>query len=160
MVKRYSHATQKFSTCSATRTNFGGWYQPGLAAVERLVKQNGFDAILSTSPPRVPTLLQHTSRGVTVSRGSWTCAIRVRGVGIRKCKLIGSELFYRRLFLKCARQASAIVVNTERFRDCLKAEHPELAGKVRRHPNGCTVEQASEVTNEVLPATFFYRALW
>lgn len=118
---------------------FAGWYRPALSAAEKLLRQMPFDAIVSTSPPRVTHFLayqlalRHNLPWVMDLRDPWykdTDAVESKTI----------DDLYQWLFIKYAGQADAIVMNTERLRQHIIHNVPAIAAKAITIPNGASVQ--------------------
>ena len=126
-----------------------GWREPALAAAERLLASDSFDAVLSTSPPRVSHMVaarlrrRHGLPWVMDLRDPWFSSWN----SPRHERSVRSRL-HRRLFSRHAALASAIVTNTERLRAEIARALSE-SSRVVCIPNGLPtglVRQPSEAT--------------
>lgn len=114
-----------------------GWQQPALQAANNAIQQIGFDAIVSTSPPRVAHLIAR--RLARQHHLPWIMDLRDPWYGEWEAEATNSKLrtrLHQRLFEGCAEQASAIVLNTEAFRDHLIERYPRLRPRLFCVPNG------------------------
>jgi hypothetical protein len=121
-----------------------GWYRPALRAAEDAIGRIGFDAILSTSPPRVAALIartlarRHGLPWVMDIRDPWSAwyeSATTRASGTASFRFLQD-----RLFRSCVMTAAAIVHNTERLRQLTCRMVPEATAKTRCVPNGCDAE--------------------
>lgn len=113
-----------------------GWRQPALEAAEKLLREQQFDLIISTSPPRVAHLVALE----LANRHNLPWVMDLRDPWYKDIDEIGSptiEAAYDRLLLPCFRRADKIVLNTGRLRDDVNERWPEFAGKTIAIPNGC-----------------------
>src|SRR5579872_4572941 len=95
-----------------------GWLQPGLQAANQAMRQVGFDALYSTSPPRIAHLIAR--RLAREHHLPWIMDLRDPWYGEWEAGMRNSELqrrLHERLFEQCAAQAGAIVLNTEALRE-------------------------------------------
>jgi len=117
-----------------------GWLRPAVRAAAEVARRAPFDAILSTSPPRVAALA--AARIASHLRIPWIMDVRDPWVGWyhTQTSYYGQHLvldaLQRRLFRRCVRQASLIVHNTERLRLLTCQLAPDVATKTRCVPNG------------------------
>jgi hypothetical protein len=129
---------------------YAGWHGPALKAARNLASRLPFDAVLSTSPPRVTHLI---ARDVARELGiPWVMDLRDpwqtgAGGGPLDARLVAAR--HERLFARYAREASAIVANTDRYRLKLAAEHPDLAARIVAIPNGCVPRAPSPAADAV-----------
>jgi glycosyltransferase involved in cell wall biosynthesis len=118
-----------------------GWRRPALRAVEEAMRRVGFDAILSTSPPRVATLVaaslakRHRLPWVMDLRDPWWGWYHTSTSHDGRYAPVG--FLQQRLFRRCVRNASLVVHNTERLRQLTCRIAPEASSKTRCIPNGC-----------------------
>ncbi len=114
----------------------GGWRLPALAAADKLLAEQRFDLILSTSPPRVVHLIALE----LANRHNLPWVMDLRDPWYKDIDEVGSKVLqaaYNRLFVPCLRRADKIVLNTGRLCQDVNAEWPEVAGKTIAIPNGC-----------------------
>lgn len=117
-----------------------GWRRPAVRAADAVIRRERFDAILSTSPPRVAALA--AARIASRHRIPWIMDVRDPWVGWyhTATSYYGQhpvlDALQTRLFRRCVRQASLIVHNTERLRQLTCRMAPEVAAKTRCVPNG------------------------
>jgi glycosyltransferase involved in cell wall biosynthesis len=134
-----------------------GWLRPAVRAAAEVIRRERFDAILSTSPPRVATLA--AARIAREQRIPWIMDVRDPWVGwyYTPTSYYGSNVvldaLQTRLFRRCVRQASLIVHNTERLRLLTCQMAPDVTAKTRCVPNG--IDSAwSAPRDGTRPATF------
>lgn len=126
--------------------HLAGWYQPAIAMAEKALLKVNFDAVISTSPPRVAHLIAYRLAGryklpwVMDLRDPWYDTWKESG---DRSKTL--EVLYRHLFNKCAKRADAIVLNTERLREQIINQMPEVTGKAITIPNGCPLPPSDAV---------------
>ena len=132
-----------------------GWRGPALRAGDRLLATQRFDAILSTSPPRVAHMVasrlsrRHGIPWIMDLRDPWYDAeSAVRAVAGVRPRLYGL------LFARHARQAALLVANTERHRRHLEEGQGIDARRTACVPNGLHLTSASQSGNDA-PATSF-----
>jgi hypothetical protein len=117
-----------------------GWYESAVRAGEAVLSAQRFDAIVSTSPPRVASKVAATL--ARRRRLPWVMDLRdpwwgsysralARDNGI---PLLGTV--HDRRFRSFVRQADIVVHNTDRLRQLTCRLVPELAAKARFVPNG------------------------
>jgi glycosyltransferase involved in cell wall biosynthesis len=130
-----------------------GWYRPALRVAEQVHRRVGFDALLSTSPPRVAALVasrlsrRHQLPWVMDLRDPWQMSWEESTASAMTRTLLA------RLFRRCARRAHRIVHNTERLRLLTCRLVPEAAGKTLCIPNG--VDPAwKPVRDDAAPSVF------
>ena len=115
-----------------------GWQRTAVTAANSLMKQHKFDVILSTSPPRTAHLIANEiarRHGVP-----WIMDLRDPWYGEWAAEYTDSRLLksmYHKLYVRCAKQATIVVANTERLRSQLQLSVPERAEHVVTIPNGC-----------------------
>jgi hypothetical protein len=132
-----------------------GWYAPALKAAEEAHKQFNFDAIISTSPPRVVHLI---ARKLTMRHGlRWVMDLRDPwydewNPGAPQSNFLKTQ--YRKLFNKCASRADVVVLNTERLRQHVIQHTPELADKSLAIPNGCSLRASIASPSSMFPDRF------
>jgi glycosyltransferase involved in cell wall biosynthesis len=121
-----------------------GWYRPALRAANDAMSRVGFDAVVSTSPPRVAALIAESlSRRYRVP---WVMDLRDPWWGwyltatSQFDRQPVMDLLQRRLFRRCVSRASLVVHNTERLRQLTCRLIPGAASKTRCVPNGCAPE--------------------
>lgn len=123
-----------------------GWHRPGVAAGEAAIRRVGFDAILSSSPPRTVHSIAHH---LAVRHGlPWV--MDLRDPWYRNSNALPSptlEALQQRLFIKYARRADVVVLNTERLRRHVADVTPQLVTKITAIPNGC-IPQAQAATKD------------
>jgi glycosyltransferase involved in cell wall biosynthesis len=116
-----------------------GWLRPAVPAADEVLRRQPFDAILSTSPPRVAAHVgariarQHRLPWIMDLRDPWW------GWYHTPTDYHGHPLLnalHTREFRRFARQASLIVHNTERLRQLTCRLVPDVAEKTRCVPNG------------------------
>ncbi len=120
-----------------------GWREPGLEAAEKLLAQQKFDAIFSTSPPRVV----HSIALELSRRHNLPWLMDLRDPWYKDVDEINSKMLdraYERLFLPCLERADKIVLNTNRLLDDVTRNYPQAAAKGAAIPNGCSVVAAPE----------------
>jgi glycosyltransferase involved in cell wall biosynthesis len=121
-----------------------GWLRPAVRAAAQTIRRQPFDAILSTSPPRVATLA--AARIAMRHRIPWIMDVRDPWVGWyhTPTSYYGQhpllDALQARLFRRCVRQASVIVHNTERLRLLTCQMAPDVTAKTRSVPNGIDSE--------------------
>jgi glycosyltransferase involved in cell wall biosynthesis len=129
-----------------------GWYRPALRAAEELLRRVDFDALISTSPPRVAALVardlsrRHRLPWVMDLRDPWV-DWAPDGIGAKS-----TQVLLGRLFRSCAARADLIVHNTERMRLLTGRLVPESAGKTLSIPNGC--DPRWQVQENAFPTAF------
>jgi glycosyltransferase involved in cell wall biosynthesis len=115
-----------------------GWYAPALKAGDELLGREKFDAIFSTSPPRVVHSIalelarRHNLPWIMDLRDPW-----YKDVDELNSKLLDSA--YERLFLPCLSHADKIVLNTNRLLDDVVQHYPRAKDKSIAIPNGCRI---------------------
>ena len=115
-----------------------GWRQPALQAAEKLLAREKFDAILSTSPPRVV----HSIALELARRHNLPWLMDLRDPWYKDVDEVNSKTLdraYERLFLPCLARADKIVLNTNRLLDDVVQNYPQAASKSVAIPNGCSV---------------------
>jgi len=134
-----------------------GWLRPAVRAAAEIIGRERFDAILSTSPPRVATLA--AARIAREQRIPWIMDVRDPWVGWyhTPTSYYGQnpllDALQTRLFRRCVRQASLVVHNTERLRLLTCHMAPDVTAKTRCVPNG--IDSAwSAPRDGTRPATF------
>lgn len=132
-----------------------GWYQPALKAAELAHQEFNFDALVSTSPPRVSHLI---ARRLAIHTGlPWVMDLRDPWYDEWNADAPQSKSLlaqYRRLFKKCARRADTVVLNTERLREYVVRTMPELVNKAIAIPNGCSLRPSTAPLQAQLPDKF------
>ena len=122
-----------------------GWFAPALKAAEELLEREKFDAIFSTSPPRVVhSIALDLSRRYNLP---WVMDLRdpwYKDVDEVNSKLLDSA--YERLFLPCLARADKIVLNTNRLLDDVVQHYPQARAKSIAIPNGCRLGPAGETS--------------
>jgi glycosyltransferase involved in cell wall biosynthesis len=132
-----------------------GWYTSALYAAEEAHKEFHFDAIVSTSPPRVAHLIarklaeRHGLRWVMDLRDPW---YDEWNPGAPQSKALKAQ--YRKLFDKCATRADVVVLNTERLREYIIQRTPTLADKTIAIPNGCVLSSSGAPSPGAFPDRF------
>lgn len=117
-----------------------GWLRPAVRAAADVIRRERFDAILSTSPPRVAALA--AARIASRHQIPWIMDVRDPWVGWyhTQTSYYGQhpvlDALQARLFRRCVRQASMIVHNTERLRLLTCQMAPDVTAKTRCIPNG------------------------
>jgi glycosyltransferase involved in cell wall biosynthesis len=135
--------------CLLYPDRFFGWFAPAATAGSTLLREHKFDVILSSSPPIVAHLiarrlaLRHELPWIMDLRDPWYLDDGER-------MPILSRL-YQKLFVICWRCAAAVVLNTERTRQFVCNQYPELEAKTVAIPNG-VIEPANDAPNS-MPAT-------
>ncbi len=128
-----------------------GWREPALEAAEKLLAREKFDAIISTSPPRVV----HSIALELARRHNLPWLMDLRDPWYKDVDEINSKTLdraYEKLFLPCLARADKIVLNTNRLLDDVVQNYPQVAAKSIAIPNGCSVTPAS---NEAPAVTQF-----
>jgi glycosyltransferase involved in cell wall biosynthesis len=132
-----------------------GWHEPALRAGDQLLATQRFDAILSTSPPRVAHMVaSRLSRGHGIPwimdlRDPWYDAESApRAVAGVRPRLYGL------LFARHARQAALLVANTERHRRHLEESLGIDARRTACVPNGLDPASASQPGSETRATSF------
>ncbi len=121
----------------------GGWREPALQAAEKLLAQQKFDAVFSTSPPRVV----HSIALELARRHNLPWIMDLRDPWYKDVDEINSKMLdcaYERLFLPCLKRADKIVLNTSRLLDNVVQNYPQAAAKSIAIPNGCSVTVAAD----------------
>lgn len=116
-----------------------GWRYPALEAAEKMLAQEKFDVIFSTSPPRVVHVIAHQ----LAKRHNLPWVMDLRDPWYKDTDETGSvalDRAYNALFKPYLRDADKIVLNTERLRVEVDAEWPQAASKTIAIPNGCDVK--------------------
>jgi hypothetical protein len=132
-----------------------GWYTSALQAAEEAHKEFRFDAIVSTSPPRVAHLIarklaeRHSLRWIMDLRDPW---YDEWNPGAPQSKSLTGQ--YRKLFDKCATRADVVVLNTERLREHVVKQTPTLADKSIAIPNGCILRSSNAPSPSAFPERF------
>lgn len=122
-----------------------GWREPALEAAEKLLARQKFDAIVSTSPPRVVHSIalelsrRHNLPWLMDLRDPW-----YKDVDEINSKTLDSA--YERLFLPCLKYAHKIVLNTQPLLQDVIQNYPQAAAKSIAIPNGCSVTPAPAET--------------
>lgn len=125
-----------------------GWREPALEAAEKLLAREKFDAIISTSPPRVVHSIalelarRHNLPWLMDLRDPW-----YKDVDETNSKML--DRAYERLFLPCLERADKIVLNTNRLLVDVVQNYPQAAAKSIAIPNGCSVTATSDETPPV-----------
>jgi hypothetical protein len=121
-----------------------GWYRPALRAAEEANRRVGFDAVVSTSPPRVATLVAASLAKrlrlpwIMDLRDPWWGHYQTPTSDDGGYPLIG--FLQQRLFRRCVQAARLVVHNTERLRLLTCGIVPDACLKTRCIPNGCASE--------------------
>jgi hypothetical protein len=113
-----------------------GWYQPALRAGLGLMARTHFDAVVSTSPPRVAHFIARTLTQQT--RKPWVMDLRDPWYGewTRPTPLTGLLRYaHKRLFERCARDSTIVVGNNHRLTTYL-TETLRAGKRVACVPNG------------------------
>jgi len=117
-----------------------GWLRPAVRAAAEVIRRERFDAILSTSPPRVATLVadriarQHGIPWIMDVRDPWVGWYHTATSYYGQHPVL--DALQTRLFRRCVRHASLIVHNTERLRQLTCQMAPDVAARTRAVPNG------------------------
>jgi len=117
-----------------------GWLQPAVRAAAQVLRRERFDAILSTSPPKVAALAaeriarQHRIPWIMDVRDPWWGWYHTATSYDGEYPLLAA--LHARRFRRCVRQASLIVHNTERLRLLTCRMAPDVTAKTRCVPNG------------------------
>lgn len=125
-----------------------GWRAPALEAAEKLLAREKFDAIFSTSPPRVV----HSIALELARRHNLPWVMDLRDPWYKDVDELNSKLLdraYERLFLPCLAHANKIVLNTNRLLDDVVHHYPQAAGKSIAIPNGCRVTNEDKNAPEI-----------
>ena len=132
-----------------------GWHAAALQAAEEAHKEFRFDAIVSTSPPRVAHLIarklaeRHSLRWIMDLRDPWHDEWNPIAP---QSKSLTAQ--YRKLFDKCASRADVVVLNTERLREHVIQRTPALADKAITIPNGCILQSSDALPSSAFPDRF------
>ena len=117
-----------------------GWLRPAVRAADEVIRRESFDAILSTSPPRVAALAaariasRHGIPWIMDVRDPWWGWYHTATSYDGEYPLLAA--LHARRFRRCVRQASLIVHNTERLRLLTCRMAPDVTAKTRCVPNG------------------------
>jgi glycosyltransferase involved in cell wall biosynthesis len=117
-----------------------GWLRPAVRAAAEIIRRESFDAILSTSPPRVAALA--AARIAKQYRIPWIMDLRDPWWGWyhTPTSYDGQHTWlaalHARHFRRCARQANMIIHNTERLRQLTCQMLPDVTAKTSCVQNG------------------------
>jgi glycosyltransferase involved in cell wall biosynthesis len=127
-----------------------GWYRPAVRAADEAMRRVGFDAVLSTSPPRVAAFIaaelarRHGLPWVMDLRDPWWGLYPTLKSRDRQSATVA--FLQDRLFRRSVTRASLVVHNTERMRELTCRMLPDAASKTRCIPNGCDTEWHAQRT--------------
>ncbi|MBV9468775.1 MAG: glycosyltransferase [Abitibacteriaceae bacterium] len=133
--------------------NLAGWYKPAHEAAEKMLRQTKFDAIISTSPPRVAHFLAYDLS----LRYKLPWIMDLRDPWFKDIDEVHSKTLddlYHRLFLRYSSQADAVVMNTERLREYMVKTVPSIANKAVTIPNGAKLKPRANKPALDKPAQF------
>jgi hypothetical protein len=130
-----------------------GWRGPAIAAGDELLRREKFDAILSSSPPRVVHLIART----LANRHNLPWVMDLRDPWYKDTDEINSKTLdaaYNRLYVPLMKRADKIVWNTHRLLDLMNVEWPAAASKSVAIPNGCNVSAKPATVSNGVSARF------
>lgn len=153
-IRRTSPRRARFLSWVAYPDARAGWLAPAVAAGSAVLRQQPFDAIVSTSPPRVAHLVAREL--AARHRVPWIMDLRDPWLGAWDDASGSPALsaMYRRLLTGCLGQAAAVVTNTERLQVALEMAHPLIRGRAFTVPNGCPTQLERGGDSLPRPSTF------
>lgn len=117
---------------------YAGWRKPAIRSARELMRNYPFDAVLSTSPPRIVHLIardiarEFRLAWVMDMRDPWT-VVEWQGESVRLWPFKG---WYERLLRSCLQQASCVTLNTGALHRYMAECYPIYRHKMSTLPNG------------------------
>lgn len=127
-VSRPGFLKRQVLTALQTPDRHWGWYEPAIRAAEKILREQRIDVLFSSGPPWLCHLIARKLKKrwkvpwIADFRDPWAYGTQWDPVPVWR------QWIDRRLMESCIRTADRVVCNTDRFRERLLTDFPELPG--------------------------------